>query len=417
MRPDVDDPTCTCDPAATGPSRRALLAGFGGLAAAAGVAAPQLAFAAGPARGDVIVQVFLRGGWDGLSAVVPWSERAYHVSRPGLRVPESAVTKLSSQFGLHPALSGLHPMYKRGHLAIVHAVGSTAPTRSHFDAQEWVERGTPGSKSIASGWLGRHLATRPGSSPFRALAIGHSAQISLHGPVQAIALRTIRDFKVLAADSERTLVETTLDRLYAGLDHAMAGHARTTVSAVRRVAALTRTEYKPANGAKYPANETGRQLAEVARLIRAGVGLEAACVDVHGWDMHSGMGGYKDGQMTTRLAELASALNAFYVDLGALRRVTVVVMSEFGRRVDENGSGGTDHGAGTAMLVLGSGIRGGRVYTRWPGVGVKQRVNGDLAVTTDYRSVLAEVVARRGLNNNLRTVFPRFAPRFVGLSR
>lgn len=408
---------CTDGCATDGLSRRALLVGVGalGVTAAGAAVAPQMAFAASPAPGDVLVSIFLRGGMDGLAAVVPYTSRDYQLARPTVRIPADKVLRLDGRFGLHPALRPLHNIYRAGDLAVVNAVGSRVSTHSHFDAQEWMDRGTPGSKSTSTGWIGRHLATRPGQSMFRAVAIGSAVQASLRGPTAAIALRAIGEFRVSAADKERTTVETTLDRLYAGLNHQLGQQGRTTVTAVRRLAALSRSAYVPANGAKYPDTELARQLSEVARLIRARVGLEAVTLDAHGWDTHATMGSYRDGVLEQKFSELAAALGAFYRDLGALRGVTVLVHSEFGRKVQENGSGGTEHGNGNAMFVLGGGVRGG-VYGAWPGITAKQRLAGDVRPTTDYRSVFAEVLHQRLLNRRLGQVFPGFRPQFLGLA-
>ncbi|HVE63138.1 MAG TPA: DUF1501 domain-containing protein [Mycobacteriales bacterium] len=396
-----------------------MLAGFGalGAAAVAQVATPRLAFAAGgPPTGDLIVQVFLRGAMDSLSAVVPYADADYHAARPGIRVPASAVLKLDHSFGLHPALRPLLVPWRRRHLALVHAVGSPHPTRSHFDAQDYMERGVPGHPSLATGWLGRHLASRPGRSSLRAVAVGGSAQLALRGPVPPVTLRRIADFDLVAEGPQLTVLESSVERLYADLAHPMGIAAASTVAATRRLRALARTKYAPSGGAKYPDSELGRQLTEVARLAKARVGLEAACVDSTGWDTHESQGTAKSGRLSFLLNDLGSALAAFYADLAGLRGITVVVMSEFGRRVAENGSGGTDHGHGGVMLVLGAGIRGGRVYGRWPGLMPGRLDRGDLRVTTDYRDVLGEVLLRRGGQTSIAHVFPRHELRPLGLA-
>ena len=415
------DDTCDCAAdSAAGVSRRRLLAGFGavGAVAAADLAAPRLAFAAGPGvvPGDLVVSVFLRGAMDGLSAVVPYADPDYHNARPGIRVPTSAVLKLDGQFGLHPSLRRLLTPWRRGHLAIVHAAGSPHPSRSHFDAQDFMERGVPGDEKLSTGWLGRHLAARSAHAGLRAVAVGGSVQLALRGHIPAVTLRRISDFSLVAEDAERTVLETTLDRLFAGLGHPMSTTGSSTVAATRRLRALGRTTYQPARGVVYPDSEFGRQLSEVARLAKARLGLEAVCVDSTGWDTHQGMGSASSGRMTTLLADLGNALGAFYADLNGLRGVTVVVMSEFGRRVAENGSGGTDHGHGGVMLVMGSGIRGGRVYGRWPGLAPARLDRGDLRVTTDYRDVLGEVLLRRAGATSLAGVFPRHPVRPLGLA-
>jgi len=399
-------------------TRRRLITGLGaaGALAVADAGLPRMAFAAGPPAGDLIVSVFLRGAMDGLSAVVPYADADYHASRPGVRVPANLVQKLDAQFGLHPSLAPLMTAWRRGHLAVVHAVGSPHPTRSHFDAQDFMERGVPGDATVSTGWLGRHLATRASRSTLRAVAVGGNVQLSLRGPVPAVALKRIADFTLVAEDAKRTVLETSLDRLYAGLSHPMGSTGVSTVGATRRLRALARTSYRPASGAKYPESELGRQLTEVARLAKARVGLEAVCVDANGWDTHDAMGSAKSGRMAALLADLGQSLAALYADLAGLRGVTVVVMSEFGRRVAENGSGGTDHGHGGVMLVLGSGIRGRRVYGRWPGLAPSQLDRGDLRVTTDYRDVLAEVLLARAGGTSIASVFPRHLHTPLGLA-
>ncbi len=418
---------CGCDPrdeSAPGAlagdlTRRRLLTGLGAVGAltVAEASMPRLAFAAGgPATGDLIVSIFLRGAMDGLSAVVPYADADYHAARPGIRVPANAVHKLDASFGLHPVLAPLLPAWRRRHLAVVHAVGSPHPTRSHFDAQDFMERGVPGSTTLSTGWLGRHLATRNGRSTLRAVAVGGNVQLSLRGPVPAVALKRISDFTLIAEDAERAVLETTLDRLYAGLTHPMGASGVSTVGAARRLRALASTTYKPAGGAKYPDTELGRQLTEVARLAKARLGLEAATVDANGWDTHDAMGSAKSGRMAALLADLGQSLGAFYADLAGMRGVTLVVMSEFGRRVAENGSGGTDHGHGGVMFVMGAGIRGGRVYGRWPGLAPGRLDRGDLRVTTDYRDVLGEVLTARGGGTRMASVFPRHTLRPLGLA-
>ncbi|HVF19295.1 MAG TPA: DUF1501 domain-containing protein [Mycobacteriales bacterium] len=417
----VDGCSCGTEPGALAGdlTRRRLLTGLGAMGALAvgEAAAPRLAFAAGaPAKSDLIVSVFLRGAMDGLSAVVPYADPEYYAARPGIRILAKAVHRLDASFGLHPVLKPMLNSWHRGDLAVVHAVGSPHPTRSHFDAQDFMERGVPGDTTVSTGWLGRHLASRPSRSSLRAIAVGGNVQLSLRGPVPAIALKRISDFSLVAEDAERTVLETTLERLYSGLAHQMGGAGVSTVGAARRLRALARTTYHPAGGAKYPTSELGRQLAEVARLAKARVGLEAACVDANGWDTHEAMGTHSSGRMTVLLADLGQALGAFYTDLAGLRGVTVVVMSEFGRRVAENGSGGTDHGHGGVMFVMGAGIRGHRVYGRWPGLAPHRLDRGDLAVTTDYRDVLGEVLMARGGGTSMASVFPRHAVRPLGLA-
>ncbi len=411
---------CACEVTTGEVSRRRLIGSFGlvGLTAAAGVASgTQLAFADG-AAGDTLVVVFLRGGMDSLSAVVPYTDKAYYAARPGLAVPASRVVKLDGQFGLHPALGPLRDSWVRGQLAVVNAVGSPANSRSHFDAQEFIERGTPGSKTIPTGWLGRHLQSRPGKSSFRAISMGGSLQTSLQGPEPALSLRSLDEFRLSAPPPEQAAVQWTLRKLYGQLSHPMARQADAAIDAVQKLAKLSGTAYKPAGGARYPASDLGHSLSDVARLLRSGLPLEVAAVDANGWDLHQNSGTWSSGRMHSLLDDLALSLKAFTTDIaGLMGRVSVIVMSEFGRRVDQNGSGGTDHGYGGTMFVIGGGIQGGRVYGRWPGLAKSQRVGGDIAVTTDYRAILSEVLVQRVGNRNVGTVFPGYKYAPIGLTK
>ena len=408
--------------------RSAALGGVGGLTLPHWF--PRTAFAATSsyqrsAQRDVLVCVFLRGGADGLSIVVPFGDDEYYRSRPVLALPQPGSSGSSSRqpldldgfFGFHPALAPLKELYDDRVLAAVHATGSPDTTHSHFDAMDFMERGTPGSKLVPTGWLGRHLATLPASdtgndSPFRAVGIGSLLPASLRGPVVATALRSIADFHFQGRPGQETDLprfEARLAATYAG-DGWLELQARQTFEALTRLAAADPGSYGPAHGARYPAGDFGSALRQVAQLIKADLGLEVACVDLDGWDFHAGQGQAAAG-MTDLLAELAAGLSAFYTDLSdRMSRITVVTLSEFGRRIQENASGGTDHGHGGFVFLLGGGVNGGKVYGGWPGLAPEQRVGpGDLAITTDYRTVLAEVLDRRTGNSRLGEVFPGFA--------
>jgi uncharacterized protein (DUF1501 family) len=314
-------------------------------------------------------------------------------------------------------------------LAAVHAAGSPDPTHSHFDAMDFMERGTPGSKGVPTGWIGRHLATLPAGpaadtgngSPFRAVGIGSLLPASLRGPVVATALRSIADFHFQGRpgqDAGLPRFEARLAATYGG-DGWLDLQARQTFAALTQLAAADPGSYGPANGARYPAGDFGAALRQVAQLIKADLGLEVACLDLDGWDFHAGQGRAAEG-MDKLLAELAAGLAAFYADLSdRMDRITVVTMSEFGRRIQENASGGTDHGHGGVLFLLGGAVNGGKVYRDWPGLAPEQRVGpGDLAITTDYRTVLAEVLERRLGNTRLGEVFPGFsAPGYLGVVR
>ncbi|HEY0512595.1 MAG TPA: DUF1501 domain-containing protein [Thermoanaerobaculia bacterium] len=389
---------------------------------------PRLAFSATPSpQRDVLVCVFLRGAADGLNILVPFGDRDYYANRPTLAIKKPAATAgtavdLDGFFGLHPSLAPLKELYDDGALAAVHAAGSPDETHSHFEAMDFMERGTPGSKSLTTGWIGRHLATLStgNSSPFRAVGVGHLVQASLRGPVSATALQSIADFhlKGLRSPAELAGFQTSLASLYPSSDF-LDGQAKQTFNAVAMLAATNPGTYQPQNGAQYPASDFGSGLEQVAQLIRADLGLEVACVDVGGWDTHSGEGS-ATGTLANLLADLASGLHAFHTDLAdRMGHITVVTMSEFGRRVKENASGGTDHGHGNCMFLLGGGIAGGKVYGTWPGLAAEQLYGpGDVAITTDFRTVLSEVVERRLGNPKTADIFPGFTrPPYLGIAR
>ncbi len=400
-------------------SRRSVLKG----AVAGGVAwlgsslfgsAPLMVFAQGErAPGDVLVVVFQRGGVDGLSLVVPYAEGgAYYDVRPNTSLPERDLHDLDGFFGLHPHLGGLHDIFGEGHLAVVHAAGSPDPSRSHFDAMEYMERGTPGQKATPSGWLARHLASAPWTnpSPFRAVGMGTMVQSALRGPVSALSLQSIADFHLQGRDDQLTALQQALSSLYlADADPFLAQGAHETVQTMNDLSQLAQETYEPAYGASYPETEFGWNLKQVAQLIKAGVGLEVACVDAGGWDTHEEQGA-ADGWLGGMIRDFGGALTAFYADLqDTIGNVTVVTMSEFGRRVTENASRGTDHGHGNVMFVMGGGVAGG-VHTRWPGLTPDRLDDGDLAITTDYRDVLAEILTKRLGNPSLSEVFLGYTP-------
>jgi len=393
---------------------------------------PRIAFSAAPsAQRDTLVCIFLRGAADGLSIVVPLGDDGYAQNRPTLKIPEpsgaaGSAIDLDGFFGLHPALAPFKELYDDGLLAAVHAAGSPADSHSHFEAMDFMERGTPGSKSVATGWIGRHLSTLDtgNSSPFRAVGLGTILQASLRGPVAATALKSIADFHLGGSRSQGTQsaeaarFQASLSSLYA--DGAwLDGQAQQTLGAVAKLAAANPGQYPAQNGAHYPEGDFGSALLQVAQLIKADLGLEVACVDLGGWDTHAAQGA-ATGRLGDLLTELSSGLAAFAADMAdRLGRITVVTMSEFGRRLHENASGGTDHGHGNCMFVLGGGVNGGRVYADWPGLAAGQLYGpGDLAVTTDYRTVLAEIVDRRLGNRRLGDVFPAFTPpAYLGVVR
>ncbi|MCL4506951.1 MAG: DUF1501 domain-containing protein [Chloroflexi bacterium] len=390
---------------------------------------PRMAFAPqGQApRGDVIVCIFQRGGMDGLNVVVPVADSNYYQLRPTIAIPQpkssdpKAAIDLDGRFGLHPALAALKPLYDDGALALVHACGSPDPTHSHFDAMDYMERGTPGARTLTTGWLARHLtAVNDGNtSPLRAVGISAMLQASLRGEVPAVALRSIADFHLRGRPKDIVTLQKTLATLYAApitTDRYLQNPAREVEDISQLLAKVNMATYSPANGAAYPKGSFGNGMLQVAQLIKAEVGLEVACIDVGGWDTHSNEGG-SDGQIARLLRELGDTLAAFYSDLGDhSKHVIVVTMSEFGRRAKENGSGGTDHGHGNVMFVMGGSVVGGKVYGDWPTLTPdKLAAPGDLAVTTDYRDVLAEIVSKRLGNPKIDQVFPNYTPTMRGV--
>lgn len=391
---------------------------------------PRLAFA-GPQqapRGDTLLVVFLRGAADVLNLVVPHGEAAYYALRPTLAIPrpddararpDERAVDLDGFFGLHPALRPLLPAWQAGSLAVVHACGAPDESRSHFRAMELMERGVDDERGPASGWIGRHLATLDtgNPSPIRAIGLGQMPQRSLTGSVPVSALRSITDFHLSSSPQAARQMQAALDRLYTD-DAALSAAGAQTLALLTSLQQLDPAQYRPAGGAAYPETDFGFGLRQVAMLIKAEVGLEVAAIDLGGWDTHFAQGG-SQGLMAGLLAELAQGLAAFHADLHEQHnQLSVVVMSEFGRRVKENGSLGTDHGHGSLMLLLGGNLRGGQVHGQWPGLAEGQLVGpGDLAATTDYRSVLAELCASRLNNPAAGEIFPGFTPLPVGIYR
>ena len=371
------------------------------------------------ANGDVLVCIFQRGGMDGLNAVIPYGEaKNYYDQRPSLAVqaPSSgnaqSILDLDGFFGLNPALAPLKNIWDDHALAIVHACGSPDPTHSHFDAMDYMERGTPGQKQITTGWLSRHLSemATQNQTPFRAVGVAPMLPSSLRGPVSATALESIATFHLGGTRRNPQLAsfQAGLARMYAG-DGLLAQEANLTFQAMDTLSKVNPGAYVPANAAKYPETAFGNGLKQIAELIKADLGMEVATLDIGGWDTHVEEGA-TDGRLPALMTDLAGGIQAFYQDLGDLfKRVTLVTMSEFGRRVQENGSAGTDHGHGNVMFVVSRNILGSKVYGQWPGLAADRLVApGDLAVTTDFRAVLAEILAQRVGNPQLQNVFPGF---------
>ncbi|MFF5084894.1 DUF1501 domain-containing protein [Actinoplanes sp. NPDC000266] len=398
-------------------SRRTVLGGALAGVAAAGIST-KMAYAAPGYSGDTLVVLSLRGGFDGLSAIVPIGDADYYKARPSIGVPKSQVIAGDGTFGLSPALAPLLPHWQSGKLAAVHAVGQPNPTRSHFAAMDAMENAAPGT-SIRTGWLDRMLGVTGASGPLAGVSVGNAMPHRLYaGPGQDVSMASIDGF-TLAGDSAKRPRAAALRAMYADAPALQAGQALAADQALTATASLRGATYTPANGAAYPATELGTALRDVARLIKAKVGLATATVDCGDWDMHEGLGtGVKGQRMYDNLNELALALAAFAADLGpeGMASVTLLTISEFGRRVAENGSHGVDHGHGNAMLVLGGGVRGGKVFTKWPGLSPGALVAGDLAATTDYRSVIGEILQKRCGVGSLSQVFPDVSPSSFGLT-
>jgi uncharacterized protein (DUF1501 family) len=416
--------TCGCaDHERPTPSRRRVLAAgaAGAFAALAGEQlSTRLAFAADSTYGgDVLVLLSLRGGFDGLSAVVPAGDAAYYAARPTIGVPKAQLIGGDAYFGLNPGLAPLLPFWKAGTLGAIHAVGQPAPNRSHFAAMEELERAAPGT-SLRTGWLDRMLGGLGATNPFSGVSVGSAMPARvLAGPAPNLGMTSIDGFTLNGDDANKPMA-ATMAALYAGAPPALAQTTQQVTAALATTKTLKAAGYTPANGAVYPDSDLGNALRDVARLVTANVGLMSACVDSGDWDMHENLGAAVAGRkMFDHLTDLALALAAFATDLGTagLGRVTLVTISEFGRRVAQNGSGGLDHGYGNAMFVLGGGVKGGKVYGRWPGLAAANLVAGDLAVTTDYRSVIAEILRTRCGVTDVTGVFPGVTAGTLGLTR
>jgi uncharacterized protein (DUF1501 family) len=362
-----------------------------------------------------LVVIFQRGAADGLNIVVPHAERAYYSMRPSINIPRNALLDLDGFFGLHPSLSPFQPLWKQRHMAIVHAAGSPDPTRSHFDAQDFMESGTPGIKATDDGWLNRTLHALPQPAPsdqsaFRAIALGPSLPRILSGSEPAVAINNINDFAVGGNNPKAAPNANTFEAMYEhSVDSVLHGTGQETFDAVKMLKSADPSKYKPATGADYPNGHFGDSLKQLAQLVKANLGVQVAFADIGGWDHHVNEGSTQ-GQIANVLREFSQSIAAFWTDLGDLAEDTVVVtMSEFGRTARENGNRGTDHGHANVMFVMGGPVKGGKVYGRWPGLDQSQLYEGrDLAVTTDFRQILGEAVYGHLGNKALDQVFPGF---------
>ena len=371
---------------------------------------------AGPAvRGKRLIVIFQRGAADGLNIVVPHGERAYYAMRPSINIPRNAVIDLDGFFGLHPSLAPFQPLWKQRHLAIVHAAGSPDPTRSHFDAQDFMESGTPGMKATEDGWLNRalrfdaqHFVAE--KAAFRAIALGPSLPRILSGSEPAVAVNNINEFGVGGQNPKATPISNTFEAMYEqSVDSVLHGPGQETFEAVKMLKAADPAQYKPAAGADYPRGRFGESLRQLAQLIKANLGVQVAFADIGGWDHHVNEGN-TEGQLANVLREFSQSLAALWTDLGDLAEETVIVtLSEFGRTARENGDRGTDHGHANVMFVMGGPVKGGKVYGKWPGLDQAQLYEGrDLALTTDFRQVVGEAVYQHLGNKHLDQVFPGF---------
>jgi uncharacterized protein (DUF1501 family) len=383
------------------------------------------ALAAGTTRrSKQLIAIFQRGAVDGLNVVVPFGEGDYYRARPSIAIPrpngaEGAVN-LDGFFGFNPRLRPLKPLWDRRDLAIVHACGSPDSTRSHFDAQDYMETGTPGVKSTSDGWLNRYLQVREeqAATAFRAVALTPQLPRMLQGPAPALAVTQIAQFGIRGGQND--IIGSSFEAEYAAAaDSVLNGVGREAFDAMKMLKVADPSKYQPDNGAEYPRSPFGQALRQIAQLTKANVGLEVAFADVGGWDTHVNQGAAQ-GQLATRLDDFSRSISALVTDLGERMADTVVLtMSEFGRAVSENGNRGTDHGHGNAMIVIGGGVRGGKVHGRWPGLGVEHRYDGrDLAVTTDFRDVFGEIVVRHLGVADPHAIFPGYAvqaSKFPGL--
>jgi uncharacterized protein (DUF1501 family) len=371
-------------------------------------------------KGKVLICLFQRGAADALNIVVPHGERAYYTMRPSIAIPQpsrnvaNGAIDLDGFFGLHPALAPLKPLYDRGLLAPVHAVGSPSTTRSHFDAQDYMETGTPDMKGTTDGWLNRYLAVKGtcdecnlAKTPFRAVSLTPQTPRILEGPSATVAMNSLDEFSVRATGNSAERLEALYRTGSADLVH---GTGAEMFDAVKMLRSANPQKYLPQNGAEYPRSQFGQRLLQIAQLIKSNVGLEIAFADVGGWDTHVNQGS-STGQLAQRLDDFSRSIAALVADLGdRMDDVVIMTMSEFGRMARENGNRGTDHGHAGALFVIGGHVKGGKVHGKWPGLEQEQLYEGrDLALTTDFRSVFAEVVSDHLGARATEKIFPGFA--------
>ncbi|HEV3276595.1 MAG TPA: DUF1501 domain-containing protein [Terriglobia bacterium] len=373
------------------------------------------------ARKKILVAVFQRGAADGLNIVVPFGDKSYSPLRPSIAIPEPGSRAASAQgaidldgfFGLHPSLGALKPLYDARQLAIVHAAGSPDSTRSHFDAQDYMETATPGRNATPDGWLSRYLEGAPEAetTPFRAVAFAARMPRTLVGAAPALVLDDVKGFRLRAAGGgSPSVLRDGFEALYASAsDPLLDRTAQEMFEAAATLEQVGAGDYQPAGGVEYPKGPLGKSLRQVAQLIKSDVGLEVAFAEAGGWDHHVNEGGVQ-GQLANNLKQFGDALAAFHQDLGErMSDVVLLTMTEFGRTAHENGNRGTDHGHASAMFVLGGPVKGGKVYGQWPGLAPGQLYEGrDLALTTDFRDVFAEVAVRHLGAAGSGAIFPGF---------
>jgi uncharacterized protein (DUF1501 family) len=378
---------------------------------------------------DVIVSVFQRGGADGLSICFPYNDPLYYAARPTIGIPAPgsnspvAGIALDNTFAFAPAMAGLHQAFLATDLLVVHATGQLNNSRSHFDAQRYMEVGKPNDPTIVTGWLGRHLASVPplkAGSLLRGIDLSSGLQQTLVGAPQTLPIADPTNFSIGGSSSTQAARIAEIQTDYATTPEPLHSAALAAADTMALLKSVNFSGYVPANGAVYPNTSFGRALKSIAVLIKADVGIEAAQLDANNWDTHAAENPTA-GTMFNLMTDFSNSLGAFWADVvgAGTYPVSVVSVSEFGRNVRENGSAGTDHGRGTTMFAMGKGIAGGRVLTiNWPGLAKANLDSGqDLMVTVDYRDILAEIVQNRLGNPNLATVFPTWTPTFRGVTR
>jgi uncharacterized protein (DUF1501 family) len=412
-------------------SRRGFLLGAS-MATIGWMAAPQTALAQialnsdrREGETDLLVVVFLRGGMDGLNVVVPYHDDHYYRLRPSLALQapnKGGCFDLDGRFGLHPSMAGMRDLFEAGQMAIIQAVGSGDQTRSHFEAMSAMERGLwNGSDGAVGGWLARYLTqtARESDSALRAVALSSVMPDLLLGATSATSLPNLADYRLDVPENQRDGLMDDLEKLYGNRKDPLAMAGAETLQALKKLQNIDPSAYRPAQGATYPATPVGEAMKQTAMLVKANVGMEVACIDFGGWDTHVTQG-TTSGWQPGLLAELSTSVSALTRDLGEdqMKRTTVLVMTEFGRRAYENAGLGTDHGRASVMFAIGGGVKGGKIYGEWPGLEKDQLEEpGDLRVTTDYRTVLAEALTARTRLKSTASVFDGIESRPLGIFR